>query len=54
MDNKIVSYDVEKIQAILNLINQVPTQGIQQAQMIVQIATVLSNPIKEKDNKTEE
>jgi Txe/YoeB family toxin of Txe-Axe toxin-antitoxin module len=50
---EMVIYNREKIQTLLNIINQTPFQGIQQAQAITQIVSVLGNPIK-KEDKTEE
>jgi hypothetical protein len=50
----IVSYETEKVQNLLNILNNIQFQGIQQAQLVMQIATILSNPIKTKENNNEQ
>ena len=47
-----VSYQKDKIQRLLNILNSVQFTGIQQAQAIAQISVILGDPITE--NKTTE
>ena len=47
---EVVSYEKDKIQLLLNILNSVQFTGIQQAQAIAQISVILGDPITE--NKT--
>ena len=47
---EVVSYEKDKIQLLLNILNSVQFIGIQQAQAIAQISVILGDPITE--NKT--
>ena len=47
---EVVSYEKDKIQLLLNILNSVQLTGIQQAQAIAQISVILGDPITE--NKT--
>ena len=49
---EVVSYEKDKIQLLLNILNSVQFTGIQQAQAIAQISVILGDPITE--NKTTE
>ena len=49
---EVVSYEKEKIQLLLNILNSMSFTGIQQAQAIAQISVILGEPITE--NKTTE
>ena len=49
---EVVSYEKDKIQLLLNILNSVQFTGIQQAQAIAQISVILGDPIIE--NKTTE
>lgn len=52
---EVVSYEVDKIQLLLNILNSMDFKGIQQAQGIAQISVILNNPIKSsEDNKESE
>ena len=49
---EVVSYHKDKIQLLFNILNSVNFVGIQQAQAIIQIAGILSEPIiVSSDNK---
>ena len=47
---EVVSYEKDKIQLLLNILNTMQFIGIQQAQAIAQISVILGDPITE--NKT--
>ena len=47
---EVVSYEKDKIQLLLNILNTMQFTGIQQAQAIAQISVILGDPITE--NKT--
>ena len=49
---EVVSYEKEKIQLLLNILNSMSFTGIRQAQAIAQISVILGEPITE--NKTTE
>ena len=49
---EVVSYEKDKIQLLLNILNTMQFTGIQQAQAIAQISVILGDPITE--NKTTE
>ena len=51
-DVEVVSYEKDKIQLLLNILNSMSFTGIQQAQAIAQISVMLGDPITE--NKTTE
>jgi len=54
---EVVSYEKDKIQLLLNILNSMQFAGIQQAQGIAQISVILNNPIQlesEKDGKDNE
>lgn len=42
--DKLLCYDAEKINTVLNIINQVSWKGIEQVQAIAQISVLLGNP----------
>lgn len=44
---EVVSYEKDKIQLLLNILNSVQFTGIQQAQAIAQISVILGEPITE-------
>ena len=51
---EVVSYETDKIQLLLNILNSMEFKGIQQAQGIAQISVILNNPIKtSEDNESE-
>lgn len=50
---EVVSYELDKIQLLLNILNSMDFKGIQQAQGIVQINTILNNPVKYSEDKKE-
>ena len=43
---EVVSYEKDKIQLLFNILNSVNFIGIQQAQFVTQVYTILNNPIK--------
>ena len=47
---EVVSYEKDKIQLLLNILNSVQFTGIQQAQAIAQISVILGDPITENKN----
>ena len=49
---EVVSYEKDKIQLLLNILNSMSFTGIQQAKAIAQISVILGDPITE--NKTTE
>ena len=49
---EVVTYEKNKIQLLLNILNSMQFTGIQQAQGIAQISVILGDPITE--NKTTE
>jgi hypothetical protein len=50
-ENEIISYEKDKIELLLNVLNQVQFQGIQQAQAIAQVSVILSNPVQNNIKK---
>ena len=46
---EVVSYETDKIQLLLNILNSMEFKGIQQAQGIAQISVILNNPIKNSE-----
>jgi hypothetical protein len=46
---KVLIYEKDKVEKMLNVLNQITFQGIQQAQIITQIVMILSNPIEERN-----
>ena len=46
---EVVSYESDKIQLLLNILNSMEFKGIQQAQGIAQISVILNNPIKNSE-----
>lgn len=42
----ILSFKEDKISMAINILNSIQVSGIQQAQAIIQLATILTNPIK--------
>ena len=48
---EVVSYEKDKIQLLLNILNSVNFTGIQQAQAIAQISVILGEPIATSNNK---
>lgn len=53
IEQEFVSYEKEKIQYVLTIINAMGFTGIQQAQYVTQIYTILNNPTKvEKNGET--
>lgn len=51
---EVVSYELDKIQLLLNILNSMEFKGIQQAQGIAQISVILNNPIKNSEDKESE
>ena len=51
---EVVSYELDKIQLLLNILNSMEFKGIQQAQGIAQISVILNNPIKNSEVKGKE
>ena len=51
---EVVSYEKDKIQLLLNILNSMEFKGIQQAQGIAQISVILNNPIKNSEVKGKE
>ena len=51
---EVVSYELDKIQLLLNILNSMEFKGIQQAQGIAQISVILNNPIKNSEVKDKE
>ena len=51
---EVVSYETDKIQLLLNILNSMDFKGIQQAQGIAQISVILNNPIKTSEDKESE
>lgn len=49
-NNNFLYYSSEKINGILNIMNQIPWEGLKQVQAIAQISVILSSP----DNKPNE
>ena len=50
---EVVSYEKSKIQLLFNILNSVSFTGIQQAQVIAQIAVILNQPLTDDTNKEE-
>ena len=48
---EVVSYEKDKIQLLLNILNSVQFTGIQQAQAIAQISVILGQPIQNETSK---
>ena len=48
---EVVSYEKDKIQLLLNILNSVNFTGIQQAQAIAQISVILGEPITTSNSK---
>ena len=48
---EVVSYEKDKIQLLFNILNSVNFTGIQQAQAVLQIAGILSEPIATSNSK---
>ena len=48
---EVVSYEKDKIQLLLNILNSVQFTGIQQAQAIAQISVILGQPIQNETGK---
>lgn len=48
--DKLLCYDAEKINTVLNIMNQITWKGIEQAQAIAQISVLLGNPDNTFDN----
>ena len=42
--DKLLCYEVEKINTILNIMNQISWKGIEQVQAVAQISVLLGNP----------
>ena len=51
---EVVSYELDKIQLLLNILNSMEFKGIQQAQGVAQISVILNNPIKNSEVKDKE
>ena len=51
---EVVSYETDKIQLLLNILNSMEFKGIQQAQGIAQISVILNNPIETSEDKESE
>ena len=50
---EVVSYEKSKIQLLFNILNSVSFTGIQQAQVIAQIAVILNQPLTDDTNNEE-
>ena len=48
---EVVSYEKDKIQLLFNILNSSQFTGIQQAQAVLQIAGILSEPIATSNSK---
>ena len=48
---EVVSYEKDKIQLLLNILNTMQFTGIQQAQAIAQISVILGQPIQNETGK---
>ena len=48
---EVVSYEKDKIQLLFNILNTLQFTGIQQAQAVLQIAGILSEPIATSNSK---
>ena len=48
---EVVSYEKDKIQLLFNILNSLQFTGIQQAQAVLQIAGILSEPIATSNSK---
>ena len=48
---EVVSYEKDKIQLLFNILNTLQFTGIQQAQAVLQIAGILSEPITTSNSK---
>ena len=48
---EVVSYEKDKIQLLLNILNTMLFTGIQQAQAIAQISVILGQPIQNETSK---
>ena len=48
---EVVSYEKDKIQLLLNILNTMQFTGIQQAQAIAQISVILGQPIQNETSK---
>lgn len=51
---EVVSYEKEKIQLLLNILNNLTFVGVQQARGLAQISVILENPIENKGDKSSE
>jgi hypothetical protein len=49
--DKFLSYDTEKINMILNILNQVSWKGLEQVQAIAQVSAILGNPENNNNDK---
>lgn len=49
-----VTYEKEKIELLMNILNSVSFTGIQQIQAIAQVSVILGNPVPMQENDDEQ